>query len=117
MNGIIRAVCLSGQKGVEKRPVERGILIEDFGLEHDAHAGHSTQTTADGQEERKDGWFGAELWRALLFEQPGLQAIADGMESPVGQSAGAGRGEFKKNACQKFRCGVNPPLTPKWWNW
>lgn len=40
MNGIIRAVCLSGQKGVEKRPVERGILIEDFGLEHDAHAGH-----------------------------------------------------------------------------
>ena len=37
--GIIRAVCVSPEKGTAKRPVETGIFIRDFGIENDAHAG------------------------------------------------------------------------------
>ena len=40
MQGIIRAVCISPEKGTEKRPVEKGVLIRNFGIEHDAHAGN-----------------------------------------------------------------------------
>jgi MOSC domain-containing protein YiiM len=39
IEGKIVAVCLSKEKGTPKVPVERGTLIEDFGLESDAHAG------------------------------------------------------------------------------
>ena len=38
--GRIVAICLSEQKGVAKHEVESGLLIEDWGLDKDAHAGH-----------------------------------------------------------------------------
>jgi len=37
--GKIIAVCLSEKKGVQKKSVDEGIFIEDFGLQDDAHAG------------------------------------------------------------------------------
>ncbi len=37
--GTIRAVCISPEKGTAKTPVEKGVLIPDFGLQNDAHAG------------------------------------------------------------------------------
>jgi MOSC domain-containing protein YiiM len=37
--GRIVAVCLSGEKGTKKTPVAKGLLVQDFGLEGDAHAG------------------------------------------------------------------------------
>ena len=37
--GRVVAVCLSERKGVSKRPVSCGRLVEDVGLEGDAHAG------------------------------------------------------------------------------
>lgn len=37
--GEVIAVCLSAEKGVSKKPVERALLREDFGFESDAHAG------------------------------------------------------------------------------
>lgn len=37
--GMIRAICLSDQKGVEKHPVAEAVLRENWGLEGDAHAG------------------------------------------------------------------------------
>ena len=37
--GRIIAVCISEKKGTQKRRVDEGILIENFGLEGDAHAG------------------------------------------------------------------------------
>ncbi len=40
MSGIIRAVCISSIKGVRKEPVSSADLIEDYGIEGDAHAGH-----------------------------------------------------------------------------
>lgn len=39
MQGTIRAVCISPEKGTEKRPAEKGVLVRNFGIEHDAHAG------------------------------------------------------------------------------
>jgi MOSC domain-containing protein YiiM len=41
--GRIAAVCISQQKGEQKRPVESGRLIEDHGIEGDAHAGTGRQ--------------------------------------------------------------------------
>ena len=37
--GIIRAVCISPEKGTVKRPADHAVLIRNFGIEHDAHAG------------------------------------------------------------------------------
>jgi molybdenum cofactor synthesis domain-containing protein len=39
LKGTVRAVCTSPAKGTEKRPVECGHFIKDFGIEGDAHAG------------------------------------------------------------------------------
>lgn len=38
--GVIKAVCISPEKGTEKTNVHCGKLIEDWGIERDAHAGH-----------------------------------------------------------------------------
>ncbi|GAA0079110.1 MOSC domain-containing protein [Clostridium sp. CTA-5] len=37
--GKVVAVNISSTKGVIKKPIEKGVFIEDFGLENDAHAG------------------------------------------------------------------------------
>lgn len=37
--GIVRAVCISDVRGVEKRSIPEGRFIVDFGIEGDAHAG------------------------------------------------------------------------------
>jgi len=37
--GKVVDVNISDKKGVVKRPIEKGVFIEDFGLEGDAHSG------------------------------------------------------------------------------
>ena len=37
--GKVLAICLSEQKGTEKSEVGEALLVEDFGLQGDAHAG------------------------------------------------------------------------------
>ena len=39
LRGTIRAVGISPEKGTVKRPVEKGILVKDYGIQSDAHAG------------------------------------------------------------------------------
>lgn len=39
MKGTVKAVCTSSVKGVRKEPVKEACLIEDYGIEKDAHAG------------------------------------------------------------------------------
>ena len=39
--GRIVAVCTSEEKGTRKKDQKHGILLENFGLEHDAHAAHN----------------------------------------------------------------------------
>lgn len=38
--GIVKAVCISQKKGMQKRPVPTGRFMTDWGIEGDAHAGH-----------------------------------------------------------------------------
>ena len=37
--GIIKAVCISKEKGTRKKNVGEGLLIEEHGLQNDSHAG------------------------------------------------------------------------------
>ena len=37
--GQIMAVCISEKKGTQKKGISEGHFIEEFGIEHDAHAG------------------------------------------------------------------------------
>lgn len=37
--GIVKAICISEKKGTQKHEIEEVRMIEDFGLENDAHAG------------------------------------------------------------------------------
>ena len=37
--GIIKAICISPAKGTTKHNVDSAVLIEDWGIENDAHAG------------------------------------------------------------------------------
>jgi len=37
--GIIKAVCISSEKGMRKKDVGEGLLVQDHGLKGDAHAG------------------------------------------------------------------------------
>lgn len=39
LTGIVKAVCISPQKGTEKRPVEQAVFLANHGIENDAHAG------------------------------------------------------------------------------
>jgi cyclic pyranopterin phosphate synthase len=38
-SGTVQAVCISEKKGVQKHPVSSAMLIDDFGIDGDAHAG------------------------------------------------------------------------------
>ena len=38
-SGKLLAVCISNRRGIQKSEVPAGMLIEDFGIEGDAHAG------------------------------------------------------------------------------
>ena len=37
--GRVLAVCISDRRGIRKSPVSKGVLVKDFGLQGDAHAG------------------------------------------------------------------------------
>lgn len=39
LKGIVKAICISTVRGVEKRPVSSACFVEDFGIEGDAHGG------------------------------------------------------------------------------
>lgn len=39
MNGTLKQICISESKGTVKRSVNRAVLIDNYGLENDAHAG------------------------------------------------------------------------------
>jgi len=70
--GIVRAICISERKGTQKTFVKEANFIENYGIEHDAHAGNwhrqvsllAYDTIADFNKEGadvKDGAFGENL--------------------------------------------------------
>ena len=52
--GTITAVCISEKKGTAKRPVDSARLVENHGLEHDAHAGNWHRQVSLLSQERID---------------------------------------------------------------
>lgn len=40
LKGVVRAICISEKRGVEKHPIPEGRLVPDFGIEGDAHGGN-----------------------------------------------------------------------------
>ena len=43
--GVIKAICISEEKGTLKKNIDERMLIESFGLENDAHAGSERQVS------------------------------------------------------------------------
>ena len=91
LEGTVRAVCISREKGTVKRPVEKGVFLPGFGIENDAHAGkwhrQVSLLSADSVAEfnRKgagvsDGDFGENL----LVEGIDLKALPVGTTLRVG---------------------------------
>ena len=37
--GVVKGICISEKKGTQKHEVPQALLIEEWGLENDAHAG------------------------------------------------------------------------------
>lgn len=53
--GRIEAICISTKKGTAKRPVQEAVLIEEYGIQGDAHAGKwHRQVSILGYEKIKD---------------------------------------------------------------
>lgn len=92
--GTVKAVCISEQKGTQKVPVDEVILVEDFGIEGDAHAGKwHRQVSLLGFEKIEefkargvavdDGAFGENL----IVEGFGLRTLPLGTKFRVGDGA------------------------------
>ena len=39
LEGIVKAICISTERGTEKYAIEEANFIKDYGIEGDAHAG------------------------------------------------------------------------------
>ncbi|MCD7921739.1 MAG: MOSC domain-containing protein [Clostridiales bacterium] len=38
--GVIKGICISDKRGIQKKEVGTACLVEDWGIQEDAHAGH-----------------------------------------------------------------------------
>ena len=38
--GVIKGICISEKRGTAKHEIEEAVLVKDWGIEKDAHAGH-----------------------------------------------------------------------------
>lgn len=91
--GKLIAICTSENKGTEKKVVEKGVLIENFGLEKDAHAGNwhrqiSLLEVEKIQDFNKKGGnvdFGA-FGENLIIEGIDLKNLAVGSILKIGES-------------------------------
>ncbi|SMP39789.1 MOSC domain-containing protein [Anoxynatronum buryatiense] len=82
----VLAVNISHEKGVIKKPVEKGVFLENFGLEEDAHAGEwHRQVSLLGQESvDKIKALGIENLEAGIFAENILTEGIVLYELPVG---------------------------------
>ena len=95
----VAAVCISDEKGVQKRPVAEGVLMANHGLEGDAHAGpHHKQVSLLAREsinkmkargvEVNPGAFGENIVTEgidLLSLPVGTRVLIGGAEAEVTQ--------------------------------
>lgn len=87
MEAKIKAVCLSEKKGTTKKVIEKGELIENFGLKGDAHAGkwHRQLSLLDISSIDKMRGQGYELNFGDFAENITTEGIENLFELPVGQ--------------------------------
>ncbi len=113
MKGVLLAICRSERKGEPKRPVARGVLAENHGLEGDAHAGAwhrqvSLLACADIEEMRarglpdlQPGAFGENL----IVDHLDLARLGPGSRLRIGQNAVLSitqRGKACHNRCEIY---------------
>jgi cyclic pyranopterin monophosphate synthase len=84
--GTVLAVCIGDSRKISKRPVPSAVLIKDFGLKGDVHAGidHkqvSLLSLASLEKNRKRGY---ELHYGDLYENIDFQGIDDLYQYPLG---------------------------------
>ncbi|MFA6892032.1 MAG: molybdenum cofactor synthesis domain-containing protein [Sphaerochaetaceae bacterium] len=83
--GVIRATCISAEKGTEKQPVRQVLLKTDWGMEGDAHAGHWHRQVSLLAKERIDA-FNAE-GAGVSYGEFGENIVTEGFDPttfPVG---------------------------------
>jgi MOSC domain-containing protein YiiM len=87
MEAKIKAVCLSEEKGTTKKVIEKGKLLENYGLEGDAHAGkwHRQLSLLDASSIDKMRGQGYELNFGDFAENITTTGIENLFELPVGQ--------------------------------
>ena len=84
--GTVLAVCIGNSRKIPKKQVASAILIKDFGIQGDVHAGRdhkqvSLLALVSLEKNRKEGY---ELNYGDLFENIDFQGIADLHKYPLG---------------------------------
>lgn len=90
--GVIKGICISEKRGTAKHEIEEAVLVKDWGIQGDAHAGHwhrqvSLLSYEKIEEFRKKG---ADI---------GLGAFGENLSSAVMISASSGRNPFSMRRC------------------
>ena len=84
--GTVLAVCIGDSRKIPKKQVASAILVKDFGIQGDIHAGRdhkqvSLLSLVSLEKNRKEGY---ELNYGDLFENIDFQGIADLYKYPLG---------------------------------
>lgn len=76
--GKITAICISENRGTQKKPVQSAHLIQDWGIEHDAHAGHWHRQVSLLAQEEIDAFKaeGADVYPGAFGENISVEGIA-----------------------------------------
>jgi len=87
MEAKVKAVCLSQKKGTTKKVIEKGSLVENYGLKGDAHAGkwHRQLSLLDTSSIDKMRGQGYKLKFGDFAENITTEGIDNLFELPVGQ--------------------------------
>ncbi|MGP3779863.1 MOSC domain-containing protein [Halanaerobium saccharolyticum] len=87
MEARVKAVCLSEEKGTTKKVINKGELLENYGLQGDAHAGkwHRQLSLLDSSSIDKMRGQGYELNFGDFAENITTEGLENLFELPVGQ--------------------------------
>jgi MOSC domain-containing protein YiiM len=93
MKAEVKAVCLSEEKGTTKKVIEKGLLLENYGLKGDAHAGkwHRQLSLLDMSSIDKMRGQGYELKFGDFAENITTEGLENLFKLPVGQKIKIGK--------------------------
>lgn len=76
--GKITAICISENRGTQKKPVQSAHLIQDWGIENDAHAGHWHRQVSLLAQEEIDAFKaeGADVYPGAFGENISVEGLA-----------------------------------------